>query len=71
MSRALGDFPYKLANTKAPEEQAVTALPEVTTHEISEEDEFLILACDGSCWYTLLFPRAVELMQLFCIVYVG
>lgn len=48
MSRALGDFQYKTNNTKTPEEQAVTALPEVTTHKISEEDEFLILACDGS-----------------------
>jgi protein phosphatase PTC2/3 len=47
MSRALGDFQYKKAD-KAPEDQAVTAFPEVTTHKTSEEDEFLILACDGS-----------------------
>lgn len=30
-----------------PEKQIITADPDVTIHEISEEDEFLVLACDG------------------------
>jgi protein phosphatase PTC2/3 len=55
MSRALGDFELKQADTKGPEDQAVTALSEVINHQISEEDEFLNLACDGSCWCTLPF----------------
>lgn len=28
----------------------ITANPDVTTHEITEEDEFLVLACDGAAF---------------------
>lgn len=31
----------------SPEKQIITADPEVTVHDITEEDEFLVLACDG------------------------
>ena len=47
MSRALGDFEYKGSSALGPEQQMVTADPEITCHEIDEEDEFLVLACDG------------------------
>lgn len=47
MSRALGDFKMKENSALPPEAQIVTADPEITCHEISEEDEFLVLACDG------------------------
>lgn len=30
-----------------PEQQIVTAFPDVTVHENSDDDEFLVLACDG------------------------
>jgi protein phosphatase PTC2/3 len=48
MSRALGDFQYKENKNKTPEEQAVTADPDIITHDITDEDEFLVVACDGS-----------------------
>ena len=30
-----------------PEEQIVTANPDVSVRDITEEDEFLVIACDG------------------------
>jgi protein phosphatase 2C family protein 2/3 len=30
-----------------PEKQIITSDPEVIIHEISEEDEFFVIACDG------------------------
>jgi protein phosphatase 2C family protein 2/3 len=47
VSRALGDFGFKQQPSLIPEEQAVTADPDVTIHNITEEDEFLVLVCDG------------------------
>ncbi|KAI1008149.1 Protein phosphatase 2C 2 [Podosphaera aphanis] len=47
LSRAIGDFEFKKSATLAPEQQIVTAFPDVTVHDISEDDEFLVLACDG------------------------
>ena len=47
MSRALGDFEFKKNYTLIPQKQVITSDPDVTVHEISAEDEFLVLACDG------------------------
>ncbi|WEW55687.1 Protein phosphatase 2C 2 [Emydomyces testavorans] len=47
LSRALGDFEFKKKPELSPEQQIVTASPDVTTHEITEDDEFLVIACDG------------------------
>ena len=48
MARALGDFEYKKNANVSAEDQIITANPEITEHKITEEDEFLIIACDGS-----------------------
>jgi protein phosphatase 2C family protein 2/3 len=50
LSRALGDFEFKKSADLAPEQQVVTANPDITEHEISDDDEFLVLACDGLCF---------------------
>ncbi|KAI9796534.1 MAG: Protein phosphatase 2C 2 [Piccolia ochrophora] len=47
LSRAIGDFEFKKSAELSPEQQIVTAYPDVVTHEISEDDEFLVIACDG------------------------
>ena len=47
LSRAIGDFEFKKSADLSPEQQVVTAFPDVVTHEISNDDEFLIIACDG------------------------
>jgi hypothetical protein len=47
LSRAIGDFEFKKSAELPPEQQIVTAYPDVTVHETSDDDEFLVIACDG------------------------
>ena len=47
LSRAIGDFEFKKSAELPPESQIVTAYPDVTEHDISDDDEFLVVACDG------------------------
>lgn len=47
LSRALGDFIFKRNSDKRPEEQIVTAYPEIEEKQITEDWEFIVLACDG------------------------
>lgn len=47
LSRAFGDFEFKQNMLLSAEEQAVTALPDITEHSITNDDEFMVIACDG------------------------
>ena len=47
VSRALGDHFYKKNSCLPLAEQMITAMPDVRVRDISEEDEFIVLACDG------------------------
>lgn len=47
LSRAIGDFEFKKSPELSPEQQIVTAFPDVTVHEVTDDDEFLVIACDG------------------------
>ncbi|KAL3489781.1 phosphatase 2C-domain-containing protein [Aspergillus germanicus] len=47
LSRAIGDFEFKKSPELSPEQQIVTAYPDVTVHDVSDDDEFLVIACDG------------------------
>lgn len=47
LSRAIGDFEFKKSADLSPEAQIVTAYPDVITHDITDNDEFLVIACDG------------------------
>ena len=48
LSRALGDHAYKQNATLPPEEQMISALPDIRHATIDpKKDEFMILACDG------------------------
>ncbi|KAF8545043.1 phosphatase 2C-domain-containing protein [Trichophaea hybrida] len=47
LSRAIGDFEFKKSAQLPPEQQIVTAYPDVVIHDISDDDEFLVVACDG------------------------
>lgn len=48
LSRAIGDFEFKKSADLAPEQQIVTAFPDVVMHDVSADDEFLVIACDGT-----------------------
>ena len=47
LSRAIGDFEFKKSADLSPEQQIVTAFPDVIAHEVTPDDEFLVIACDG------------------------
>ncbi|CAK7221858.1 Protein phosphatase 2C 2 [Sporothrix curviconia] len=47
LSRAIGDFEFKKSAELPPEQQIVTACPDVTVHDLGDNDEFLVIACDG------------------------
>ena len=47
LSRALGDFVFKNNEDMPAEKQIVSGYPDVVTKEITEDWEFILLACDG------------------------
>jgi protein phosphatase 2C family protein 2/3 len=46
ISRAVGDWEYKNINLK-PEENMVSAYPEVIVEALKPDHDFMIIACDG------------------------
>jgi len=59
LSRAFGDFEYKKNEKLTPEAQIITCDPEIMEHAIEDDDEFLIIACDG-IWDCLTSQAAVD-----------
>jgi protein phosphatase 2C family protein 2/3 len=47
LARALGDFEFKKNYMVTPDKQIITSNPDITVHNITEDDEFVVLACDG------------------------
>lgn len=62
VSRAIGDFQYKRNPKLPPERQIITAFPDVIQHDITADDEFLVLACDG-IWDCVDSQAAVEFVR--------
>jgi protein phosphatase 2C family protein 2/3 len=62
LSRALGNFQYKRNSSLGPQAQIITANPDVTCHEIKEDDEFFVLACDG-IWDCLSSQNVVDFVR--------
>lgn len=63
VSRAFGDFQYKTRSDLHPAEQKVSPQPDLEIHERShEEDDVLILACDG-VWDVLTSEAAVDFVR--------
>lgn len=62
LSRAIGDFEFKKNADLPPEQQIVTAYPDVTEHRLGEDDEFLVLACDG-IWDCQTSQAVVEFVR--------
>ncbi|XP_014245235.1 probable protein phosphatase 2C 11 isoform X2 [Cimex lectularius] len=62
LSRALGDHLYKRAKELDATQQMITALPDVKVEDIKEEDEFLVLACDG-IWNSMSSQEVVDFVR--------
>jgi len=59
LCRAIGDLTYKQNHLIPPEQQMITADPELQYHIRSPSDEFLIIACDG-VWDVKKSQEAVD-----------
>lgn len=65
LSRGIGDFEFKDSKILPPEEQAVTALPDVLEHKLNTlTDEFIVLACDG-IWDCLTSQQVVDFVRRY------
>lgn len=62
LSRAMGDFAFKRNATKPPEEQVVTAYPDVIVKDVTDDHEFILLACDG-IWDVMANQEVVDFIR--------
>lgn len=62
LSRAFGDFQYKDQPNLLPEQQAVTADPDITVTQRKAGDKFIMNACDG-IWDCLSNEECCEKLQ--------
>jgi protein phosphatase 1G len=51
LSRSLGDLKYKQNKALKPEEQPITAYPDLKEVQLCPEDDFIVMGCDG-IWET-------------------
>lgn len=63
LSRALGDFIFKKNQRVRPEEQIVTAFPDVEVKLVTPDWEFIVLACDG-IWDVMTNEEVVEFVRM-------
>jgi protein phosphatase 1G len=47
LSRTLGDLEYKNNKNLPPQEQIITAYPDVVDDKIGEDNDFIVIGCDG------------------------
>jgi len=47
LSRAIGDHGYKMNEDLQPQDQMISAMPDIKRITLNSEDEFMVLACDG------------------------
>ncbi|XP_058830511.1 probable protein phosphatase CG10417 [Topomyia yanbarensis] len=62
LSRAIGDHGYKMNKKLPPEEQMISALPDIKQITIGPTDDFMVLACDG-IWNFMTSDDVVEFVQ--------
>ncbi len=47
LSRSLGDMEYKQNKKMGPEDQMITAYPDVVVENLTNDINFIVIACDG------------------------
>eukprot|EP00752_Nemacystus_decipiens_P018431 g16523.t1 len=59
LSRSIGDLKYKANSSLPPADQMITAEPDVMSVEVTDEDRFMIMACDG-VWDCMTSQKCVD-----------
>lgn len=62
LSRAFGDHQYKTNDKLELKDQMISAFPDMKCHDVRDEDEFMILACDG-IWNVMTNQEAVDFVR--------
>ena len=62
LSRCLGDLEYKQNRKLKQEEQIITAYPDIKVEKITNDAEFLIIACDG-IWDCMTSQGCVDYLK--------
>ncbi|CAL2035164.1 unnamed protein product [Caenorhabditis brenneri] len=62
LSRAFGDHAYKKNHELELKEQMITAHPDIKIEDLTEDDEFLIVACDG-IWNSMESQQVVDFVR--------
>ncbi len=62
LSRAIGDHAYKMNKNIKPEEQMISAMPDVRKVTLNDGDEFMVLASDG-IWNCMSSEAVVEFVR--------
>lgn len=62
LSRAIGDHFYKRNKSLPPEEQMISAMPDVKVLTLNEDHEFMVIACDG-IWNVLSSQEVVDFIN--------
>jgi serine/threonine protein phosphatase PrpC len=61
LSRSIGDMEYKKNPSLPPEEQMITANPDLIVRQLTQKSDYLILACDG-IWDILTCQECVDMV---------
>ncbi|XP_013857287.1 protein phosphatase 1G [Austrofundulus limnaeus] len=62
LSRAIGDHFYKRNKSLPPEEQMISAMPDIKVLTLNEEHDFMVIACDG-IWNVLSSQEVVDFIS--------
>ncbi|TRY91538.1 hypothetical protein DNTS_004976 [Danionella cerebrum] len=62
LSRAIGDHFYKRNKALPPEEQMISALPDVKVLTLNDDHDFMVIACDG-IWNVLSSQEVVDFVE--------
>ncbi|XP_047064016.1 probable protein phosphatase 2C 42 [Lolium rigidum] len=62
VSRSIGDMRYKTNSRLTPAQQALTSSPEIRLEKITDDTEFLVMACDG-VWDVVLNQGLIEIIR--------
>ncbi|KAJ8264583.1 hypothetical protein GJAV_G00150970 [Gymnothorax javanicus] len=62
LSRAIGDHFYKRNKALPPEEQMISAMPDVKVLTLNEDHDFMVVACDG-IWNVLSSQEVVDFVS--------